>query len=733
MYYRDLDLIIERITPGYKVRVISPAMQASHTFAIPFSKIELENFLLKIGRPRRGVRRMDSPEMQAAKQFGARLFDAVFDHDVRDCLRSNMDEAKPKSEGVRLRLHLDAVPELAEIPWEYLYYSKLNRFFSLSVETPIIRYLDLPERIQALRVTPPVQILVMISSPFNYPPLNVEGEWEKLNEALHDLEKRDLVTLTRLGKANLAALQKQLRRGDYHIFHFIGHGGFDRQAQDGVLILEDDFGRGYPVSGQNLGALLHDEPTLRLALLNACEGARGGIEDPFSGTAQSLVQQGVPAVIAMQFEVTDKTAITLAHEFYTALAEGLPVDTALGEARKAIFAQGNDIEWGTPVLYMRAPDGKIFDIEQTRRQKTAPLPPRLEPPPPSRKWKKLTIGLAAGMVMGLTSYFVWKFAQQSKNAEVSQQPAAAYVSFEINPPTAEVRIDGEMVQARGFGIIELSSGRHELALSQEGYEAVADSFQLAPGETLIVNRTLAKLPQNTAGIIEPEPESPVVEIATGALSITSDPSRAEIWLQNKKRGLTPKIIPELPAGRYEIFLKKAGHQNYKITVAIEAGQTAEIVGELQPLMGRLQVLVKPYGDIYVDGQRKSKNVFEENLAAGMHKIYIVCERKEWEEAIDLDPNQTHTLEVDFDQTVRVNVIAIAGESSNIELSDLWGTIYVDGQSQEVETPHPLTLHVGLHVIEVRREGFAVEPASMRINLKEDRKKPLEFKLVKKTN
>ncbi len=375
MNYSNFDLIFERLPEGYKVRAFSPEGPASLIFQMPFSQLEMENFFLKVGVARSNLRRIDSSHMQAAKEFGGRLFDTVFDEEVRACLRSSINDAKQQRKGVRLRFHLDAAPELAEIPWEYLYHSKLNRFFSLSVETPIVRYLELPERIQPLRVTPPVKILVMISSPYNFPRLEVESEWGKLKEALSDLEKRGLIALTRLKKAGLPALQKQLRRDDYHIFHFIGHGGFDKQAQDGMLILEDEHGRGHQVSGQYLGALLHDELTLRLALLNACEGARAGSADPFSGTAQSLVQQGVPAVIAMQFEVTDKTAITLAHEFYSALAESYPVDTALAEARKAIYAQGNEIEWGTPVLYMRAPDGKIFDIAQEHERRDEPAKP----------------------------------------------------------------------------------------------------------------------------------------------------------------------------------------------------------------------------------------------------------------------------------------------------------------------------------------------------------------------
>jgi len=63
-----------------------------------------------------------------------------------------------------------------------------------------------------------------------------------------------------------------------------------------------------------------------------------------------LVQQGIPAVIAMQFEISDRAAIIFSQEFYTALADSFPVDAALTEARLAIFSKGNETEWGTPVI-----------------------------------------------------------------------------------------------------------------------------------------------------------------------------------------------------------------------------------------------------------------------------------------------------------------------------------------------------------------------------------------------
>jgi len=367
--YLDFDLLIEHAEEGYTARVLnSPAGQASVRFNLPFSELELENFLLRVGRTRRGVRRVGSPEMQAVKSFGGRLFQAVFDDEVRGCLRSSLDEASRQGAGLRVRLRLTEVPDLADLPWEYLYNPALNRFFVLSAETPLVRYLDLPERVRPLVVKPPLRVLVMISCPSGHPALDVEREWAKLRVALGNLRQRGLVGLERLEKATLAALQRRLRRGEYHVFHFIGHGGFDRRGQDGVLLLEDEQRQGRPVSGQELGMLLHDERTLRLTILNACEGGRTSRSDPFAGTAQSLVQQGIPAVIAMQFEITDEAAITLAHEFYGALADGYPVDAALAEARKAVFAQDNDVEWGTPVLYMRSSDGCIFDIERVSEE-----------------------------------------------------------------------------------------------------------------------------------------------------------------------------------------------------------------------------------------------------------------------------------------------------------------------------------------------------------------------------
>ena len=381
--YLNFDITIQRAGNGYRAHLHSQSGEnVTVTFGKPFSDMELENFLLKAGYSRRNVRRIDTVETAAAKEFGGKLFNTLFKGDAQECLRRDLSYAQQQDARLRLRLSLTEAPELADLPWEYLYNSANNKILALSVETPIVRFLELRERIAPLTVNPPLRVLMMVSSPSDFDALDTEAEAKNLHSALADLEARGLVEIETMEDANLAALQRKLRRGEYHIFHFIGHGGYDHQTEQGVLILEDEHGRGRAVSGQDLGMLLHDHRCLRLAILNACEGGRADRKDPFAGTAQSLLQQGIPAVIAMQFEITDDAAIAFAHEFYEALSDNYPVDAALTEARKSLFGQGRGLEWGTPVLYLRAPNGRIFDVQrdpESDKQRAAQAKQQVQP------------------------------------------------------------------------------------------------------------------------------------------------------------------------------------------------------------------------------------------------------------------------------------------------------------------------------------------------------------------
>jgi hypothetical protein len=368
MEYANLDLVFEKRGGSVEVRVAAgpSGESAPQAFEVPFDYRDLENFVLKMQSRRATVRggRIDSPESEQAKRLGGDLFGAVFRGDIKMSLRRSLDAVRHDGKGLRVRLQLSETPELLNMPWELLYDAEDKRFLALFTATPIVRYLSLSRPPQSLKVSLPLRILVMVSNPrrSDYQPLNVEKERRLLRSAVKRVHDPSRVEVQFI-QARLPALQKALQNGPFHVFHFIGHAGFDAASQDGVLVLESPEGYARETGGEVLGPYLADHPTMQLVVLNACEGSRTSNDDPYAGVAQTLVQQGIPAVIAMQFEISDSAAVTFSQELYGALIGGGAVDESLCEARKAVYGQPNVTEWATPVLYMRSPDGALFDLQ----------------------------------------------------------------------------------------------------------------------------------------------------------------------------------------------------------------------------------------------------------------------------------------------------------------------------------------------------------------------------------
>jgi WD40 repeat protein len=188
-------------------------------------------------------------------------------------------------------------------------------------------------------------------------------------------ERAGQVRLTWIEGQTWRDLQRAMRQGRWHVFHFVGHGGFDRTADEGIIALADDQGGTRLLHAGDLSLLLRDHASLRLVLLNACDTGRAGALDPFSSTAGALVRRGIPAVVAMQYEITDRAAIEFTRTFYGALADGFPIDVGVMEARRAVkLAHRSSLEWGTPVLYLRSTHARIFDLSASSPPE--PMPPQ---------------------------------------------------------------------------------------------------------------------------------------------------------------------------------------------------------------------------------------------------------------------------------------------------------------------------------------------------------------------
>lgn len=366
--YLDIQITIStHHDQSFLVVVDSPAGDARGVMPPAFAQQERQAYLHHIRAYSLPVRpaTAQAPSIQT---FGQKLFEALFDDaTLRSLYYESRGRAAEREQGLRLKLRI-LPPDLAVLPWELLYDPRFGEFVSLSHDTPLVRYPELPQSKSPLTVNGPLRVLGMIVSPYDLPPLNVEREKTLITNAVNDVQARVPIELTWLEGQTWQALQQALRRETWHIFHFIGHGGFDERQGEGYLALADHRGRAHLLFADELARLLDiQRASLRLVLLNACEGAVSNQLDLFSSTAATLMQKGIPSVLAMQNTITDQAAMQLAQTFYQSLADGLPVDVSMTEARNAMSLAVSKAEWGVPSLYMRSPNGVLFELESNQQ------------------------------------------------------------------------------------------------------------------------------------------------------------------------------------------------------------------------------------------------------------------------------------------------------------------------------------------------------------------------------
>ena len=286
-----------------------------------------------------------------AVEVGQKMHKFLFPLEVEKIFFANRQSMRDQGKGLRIRLRVDA-PELSALPWEYCY---ADEFLALKRDTPLVRYIPRSFAADELDAPNPMKVLVAIAAPKDQAPLSVKQEEARIRKTLAFMGDR--VQLTVIPNATAQQLQGALAARP-HILHFIGHGTVANGRSS--IILEDGTGKSAPLDADQMMYLMGNTG-VKVVILNACKTAKQDARDAILGVAPALVQAEIPAVIAMQFNVPDKTALGFTRDLYRYLVSGFPLDTAVTEMRIGAFIGANDrYFWGIPVLFMRAPDGVIW-------------------------------------------------------------------------------------------------------------------------------------------------------------------------------------------------------------------------------------------------------------------------------------------------------------------------------------------------------------------------------------
>ncbi len=303
------------------------------------------------------------PGAELIADAGSRLYHGLMAGDVqRLWIRA---ETLSGTGGVRLRLALHP-PLVAALPWELLYDADRNQLYAADTRTPLVRthtdarYLG---RARSLRAQMPLRLLIAAADdPLGM--LDFEQHLDQIVQTLGPLAPARLLLRTLTGRFDVLDLAAAAREHQADILHIITHG-----RPDGLLLWHNDEAALIPAGA--LRVALDKVTSLKFVFLSACLAGRESDRTPFASVGPQLLQSGIPAVAAMQFEINDDDAGRFAATLYEELLDGScpgAIDVAVSYARSNLYAlQPDRVSFGTPVLWLNADDSRIFTPDDFRR------------------------------------------------------------------------------------------------------------------------------------------------------------------------------------------------------------------------------------------------------------------------------------------------------------------------------------------------------------------------------
>ena len=276
------------------------------------------------------------------------------------------------------------------------------------------------------------------------------------------------------------------------------------------------------------------------------------------------------------------------------------------------------------------------------------------------------------------------------------------------PTHAEIFIDNEMV-GKGEAIKAVSIG------AEHRYRVVCEDYYTKEGVIYFAQR---------------EEKSINVELESnfGFITIKSDPSGADVYVDNVKVGTTPYMMKKITIGNHVVELRKMGYENYADMVDITRDdvnkQMEEVVLAAERIvMGTMAVYSNPEdADITVDGDYMGRTPQTFDIKAGQHEVVLS------------KPGcipATKTVFVAEGITTNVNIYLPVGRDIFISTDKDGDKIYVDGEYVGL-SPLTTLLSYGGHEVKAERGPKTI---SQNINVSQTGgtdKVELSFELRDKT-
>lgn len=259
-----------------------------------------------------------------------------------------MTQGSEVFKGIRVRLSIEN-QALIQVPWELARYPQTGDYLAVSSNIILSRYIHRRGRLGLARDFQPLTNLgILIAEPDSLNKVNAQYELKELKKI-----ENNPMNIIEIIPGTSENLREVVAKHSICILHYIGHGGFS--DDEGYLVLESGNKEYDKYSSDRVANILNlAENKIKIVILNSCKGAESSSYTNFSGVATRLIQKNVPAVVAMQYNITNQSAIIFSKVFYQAITNGFPIEYSVQKGRQAIFNDIGDIrkDFITPCLFL---------------------------------------------------------------------------------------------------------------------------------------------------------------------------------------------------------------------------------------------------------------------------------------------------------------------------------------------------------------------------------------------
>lgn len=325
---------------------------------IDLQHAEIRSFVAFTDRVEQVVLGGPRPTARELDDIGRRLFAHVFNGDVLQ-LYTRLPDGR-----VSIQIATDE-PDIHRIPWEFL--TPSDRGPVPHQERCIVRVVPMcatKRRPLPARPRKKLRLLLIVSDPVDQSIVTWKDVELGVRRAFGECTK-NLATLEVVPGASSQVLLQVLNADDgFDVIHFLGHGTEVNGEGRLVLVDVDNAGKSDFITGAQFATALSGQKRLKLVILSACLTGAGNIKDRFGPVATTLLRSGVPAVIANQASIPNRSVAPFVTALYQCLLRDGNIDTAMMagrvaldfELRKSIPPDKAVVEWGIPALY-RLPGG----------------------------------------------------------------------------------------------------------------------------------------------------------------------------------------------------------------------------------------------------------------------------------------------------------------------------------------------------------------------------------------